>query len=90
MRRIKSGGGFFLSLLINMLLNLDGLIPAVILLVLHFVFDWSIVWVFLAVAVWLVWLILMMLILGWARTCGDIPDLPKENKNPYSVGNKKE
>lgn len=30
-----------------------------------------------------------MLFIGWSGRCGSTPDLPKENKNPYSVGNKK-
>ena len=49
-RRTKRSGGFWLSLLLNMLLNLEWTIPAWILLALHFVFDWSIWWFVLALA----------------------------------------
>ena len=31
-----------------------------------------------------------MLFIGWSGRCGSTPDTPKENKNPYSVGNKKD
>lgn len=89
MRRTKRSGSFILCLLFNMLLNFEGLIPTAVLLVLHFVLKWSVWWSVLAAAVWIVWLILWMLFLGWAGRCGSTPDLPKENKNPYSVGNKK-
>lgn len=89
MRRTKRSGSFILCLLFNMLLNVEGLIPAAVLLVLHFLFDWSVWWSVLASALWIVWRILWMLFIGWSGRCGRTPDLPKENKNPYSVGNKK-
>lgn len=89
MRRTKRSGSFILCLLFNMLMNVEGLIPAAVLLVLHFLFDWSVWWSVLAAALWIVWLILWMLFIGWSGRCGSTPDLPKENKNPYSVGNKK-
>lgn len=70
-----------------MLLNLDGLIPAAILLVLHFWRGWSPWWAVGAAGIWLLVLVLQMLLLGWASRCGNIPDPPRENKNPYSAGN---
>ncbi len=88
MRRTKQGGSFWLCLLINMLLNLDGLIPAGILLILHFWLDISIWWSVLALGLWVLGLILWMKVMGWARDCSNTPDPPKENKNPYSVGKK--
>lgn len=36
MRNSKRSGNFFLCLLMNILMNIEGLLPAVILLVLHF------------------------------------------------------
>lgn len=89
MRRTKQSGGFILCLLFNMLLNLEGLIPAGVLLVLHFACGWSVWWSVLALAVWIEWLILWMLFIGWAGRCGNSPDPPRENKNPYSVGKKR-
>ena len=90
MRRTSRSGSFILCLLFNMLLNLEGLIPAAVFLVLHFLFDWPIRWSALAAALWVAWLILWMLFVGFAGRCSRIPDPPKENKNPYSVGNQKE
>lgn len=90
MRRAKRSGSFILCLLFNMLMNLEGLIPAAVLLILHFLFDWSIWWSVLAAALWIVLIILWMLFIGWSGRCGSTPDTPKENKNPYSVGNKKD
>lgn len=90
MRRAKLSGSFILCLLFNMLMNLEGLIPAAVLLILHFLFDWSIWWSVLAAALWIVLIILWMLFIGWSGRCGSTPDTPKENKNPYSVGNKKD
>ena len=85
MRKTKRTGNFFLCLLINMLLNLEGLIPAVILLILHFLLGWPIWWAVIAAAVWIIWLFIWMKLIGWADDCGSTPDPPKENKNPYSV-----
>jgi hypothetical protein len=89
MRKIRLDGSFFLSLLINMVLNLEGTIPAWILLILHFLCDWSILWFWMALGIWLFCLILGMLLIRFASRCGT-PDPPKENKNPYSVGKKKD
>ena len=86
MRQTKRSGNFLLCLLINMLLNLEGLIPAGILLLLHFWLGWSIWWAALALGLWILGLILWMSFVGWASKCGSTPDPPKENKNPYSAG----
>ena len=73
MRNSKRSGSFFPCLFINMLMNIEGLLPAVILLVLHF---------WLKISVW--WSVGAFI--GWAGKCSSARDLPKENKNPYSVG----
>ncbi len=88
MKRIRRCGGFLPSLLFNLLWNLEGLLPAAVLLGLHFWLGWSPWWAVLAAALWLLGIILRMLLIGWARHCGDTPDPPKRNKNPYSVGNR--
>lgn len=88
MRRTKRKGNFFLCLLINILLNLEGSIPAWILLILHFCIGISILWFWLALALWIIYLLVWMKIIGWAGKCSR-PDPPKENKNPYSAGKKK-
>ena len=88
MRRTKRTGNFFLCLLINILLNLEGSIPAWILLILHFCIGISILWFLLALALWIIYLFVWMKIIGWAGKCSE-PDSPKENKNPYSSGKMK-
>lgn len=77
---------FFICLLINIVMNFEGAIPAVILLVLHFIFDISIWWALLAFALFIIGIIIWMLVIGWAGKCSNIPDKPKKNKNPYSSG----
>ena len=84
MRRTKRSGGFFISLLINMFLNIEGVIPAVVLLVLHYYFDISVWWSVLALALWILYLIIWMLILGYVSRCSNTPDRKTVNKNPYS------
>lgn len=93
MRRTKRSGGFIICLLFNMLINLEMSIPAWILLALHFWLDISIWWFVGALALWILYIISWMSIMGWASDCSNTPDPPKENKNPYSVkktgGNKR-
>lgn len=86
MRRTKRSGGFFLCLALNMLLNLEGLIPAVILLGLHFWLGISFWWAVAAAALWVLGMILWMKIMGWAGRCSNTPDPPRQNRNPYSGG----
>ena len=85
MRKTKRGGGFFLCLFINLLLNLEWSIPAWIMLALHFWLDISIWWFVGGLAFWLLSILSGMWIMGWAADCGNQKDPPKENKNPYSV-----
>ena len=84
MRRTKRNGGFWVCLLVNILLNLEWSIPAWILLALHYILDISIIWFFFAIALWILIILLWMGIMGWAADCSNTPDPPKENKNPYS------
>ena len=85
--RTKRKSGFILCLLINMLLNYKGMIPAVVLLVLHFILNWSL-WLSLAAfGAWLLWLILWMYLIGWTERYDNTPEPQKKNKNPYSADN---
>ena len=88
MRRIISSNSFVISLLLNIFLNIDGVIPAVILLILHFVFDWSILWFWAALVVWFLWILISMIILSFVSGVVDGNTVERENKNPYSVGAK--
>lgn len=86
---MKRIGEFFICLLFNMAINLEWTIPAWILLAMHFVFDWKIMWFWIALGAWLVNILFWMDIIGWASRCSG-SDKPKKNINPYSIGNKKE
>lgn len=84
MRRTRRSGGFFLCLLLNLLLNWEGAIPAALLFALHRWRGWPLWWAGLALALWIGGLIVWMLVIGWASDCGSRRDEARENKNPYS------
>ena len=84
MRRTRRSGGFFPCLLLNLLLNWEGVIPAALLFALHRWRGWLLWWAGLALALWIGGLIVWMLVIGWASDCGSRRDEPRENKNPYS------
>ena len=86
MRNSKRCGSFFPCLFINILMNIGGLLPAAVLLVLHFWLKISVWWSVGAFIAWVLYLIMWVSFIGWARRCSSERDLPKENKNPYSVG----
>ena len=88
MRRTKRSGSFLLCLLINLLLNLEGSIPAWVLLALHVWLEISIWWFAGALCLWILAVLAGMWLMGWAVDCGNGKDPPKENKNPYSVKRK--
>ena len=88
MRTRKNTGGFFVSLLINLLLNLEWSIPAWIMLGLHVWLDISLWWFIGGLALWILRILIGMWLMGWAIRCGSQKDPPKENKNPYSAKNK--
>ena len=85
---MKKTGDFLMCLLINMLINWEWSIPAWILLALHFIFGLNILWFFIALGLFFAGLLLWMAIFSWASGCRTSTP-PKENKNPYSVGAKK-
>ncbi len=76
---------FILAFILTLLFNLEGLIPALILLALHFLFGISLWWSAGALALWIGIILLRMLFLSWAGRCSR-PDPPKKNKNPHSSG----
>jgi len=94
MRRLRVDGNFWLALLLNLVFHWEGSIPAWICLLLHFLIGLSIKWFWIALGLWLLGMVLWMMLVGkfysWAAQCGSTPDRPKENKNPYSVGAKKQ
>jgi len=84
MKKFRRQGSFLLTLLINLLLNLEWSIPAWVLLALHFWLGLSIWWFIGGLALWILRVLAGMWLMGWAVSCGNTKDPPKENKNPYS------
>ena len=78
MRRTRRSGGFFPCLLLNLLLNWEGVIPAALLFALHRWRGWPLWWAGLALALWIGGILLWMLVISRR-------DAPRENKNPYSA-----
>jgi Na+-driven multidrug efflux pump len=85
MKRFRKDGNFWLCFILNLLMNLELTIPALILLGLHFWQNWHIRWFWIALALWPVVVLLRMEIIGLLIRWGNHSDPPKENKNPYSV-----
>lgn len=83
-KRPRVNGGFFAALGINLIFDLEWTIPAWILLVLHFIFDISILWFIGAITLWVVGVGVKTAVFSWLIREGNRPDPPKENKNPYS------
>ena len=78
------GNGFFSALLINLIFDLNWSIPAWLLLAAHFFFKISIWWFVVALAVWVIGVAVKTAVFSWLVRVGNIPDPPKQNKNPYS------
>lgn len=83
-RRLRSAGRFFLTLLLNLLFHLRRSIPAWVLLALHYLLDWRILWFWLALGVWVAAEAVYMLLFSWAVRSGNEPDPERPNRNPYS------
>ena len=87
---MRVNGGFWLALTLNLLFHLEGTIPAWILLVLHKIIALPIKWFWIALGIWgggiLIWTVIAGRFYSWAAKCGNTPDPPKQNRNPYSVG----
>ena len=84
MKRPQVNGGFFAALGINLIFDLEWTIPAWLLLAVHFVFKISIWWFVAALILWVLGVAIKTAVLSWLVRVGNIPDPPKENKNPYS------
>ncbi len=79
----SDSGNFFLAFILNLVFNIEWVIPAVLLLILHFTVGLPIFWFWLALGLWIGGMLVVTLVLGWAGKCSEPPP-PKENKNPYS------
>jgi len=83
-KKTRSGSNFFSAVIINLVFNLEWTIPAWILLALHFWLKISIWWFVGAIALWIIFVMIKTIVFSWLVRVGNIPDKPKENKNPYS------
>ena len=83
MRRTKLDTNYILAFLLNLVLNIEGAIPGIVLLVLYFIFDISIWWAAGAFLAWILYLLIWMWVVGIINKCSK-PEKQKENKNPYS------
>jgi len=77
-------GRFLLHYLICLVFHWEGLIPAVILLVLHFWPGIPLFWFFIALGLWLLFVLIRMLFFRFAIRSSADPTPFRENKNPYS------
>ena len=80
----KSNSGFFFSLLLSLLFNLEWTVPAWIFLALHFLKGFSLWWFVSSIILWVAFVALRVLVFGSLARAGNYKDEPKENKNPYS------
>lgn len=85
MKRIYSPISFLLTCLWNMLIRYRWLLLIFGLLALHFLFGVPL-WLFwLALGLWVVYIVLMALFVKFANYCGNLPVVQKPNRNPYSA-----
>ena len=84
MRRTSRDSGLWLCFVINLFLNAEAAIPAVVLFILHFCIGLSLWWAALALGLWIIYALVITFFFSWVSKCGSEPLPPKENKNPYS------
>ena len=78
-------GDFMKGMLFNMLIGIWGLIPAIVLLILHFTNGISWLFALLAAVLWLLIVIMRSYILYFAASNSRGPYEQRPNKNPYSA-----
>ncbi|MDE6530795.1 MAG: hypothetical protein K2K96_08465 [Lachnospiraceae bacterium] len=80
---IHSAGNFLFCLIISLALNLQGLIPAAIALVLYLWLGFPPLWIVLTLSgIWFFIILIQLLVIRWAASR---PSKPLgSNKNPYS------
>ena len=85
MRKSKRDYGFILNVLVNLALNIDGTIPAILLFALHLIFDISIMWSIMAFCLWVLGIVVWMLVFRiMVQASSNITARVNVNKNPYS------
>lgn len=86
MRRMRKGGGFWLCLLFNLLLNAQWSLPALLCLGLHYWLGLSIWWFVAALGLWVLLMVLWMLLFGWSASLESPADRLRTNKRPTQGG----
>ncbi len=85
MRRTKVNKGFLICLIINILINFEGSIPAWILLGLHLWLGVPPIWFFWgALAIWIISILAWMLVMDFASKNATPSRKNRKNINPYS------
>ncbi len=82
--RKADNDNFILAYFLNLALNPEWAIPAIILLLLHFRLDIPIILFWIALGLWLGGTLIAMILIALIRKSVG-PDKPSENKNPYSA-----
>lgn len=74
-----------LCFLFELLHEIWGIVPAIILLVLHFLLKLSVLYFFLALAIWLLVIAIRTAIIAFANRYRDGVVIHQTNKNPHSA-----
>lgn len=78
-------GGFFGALFASLVAHIGWSIPAWGLLAAHYLLHWP-MWVFwVALGLWLGYVMFVTVVVVWGNAMGNLPDESRPNKNPYSV-----
>ena len=86
---IKKFGEYVLNFVLSLLFHWYWCIPAIILLILHFVLGISIWWAVGAFVLFVVGVRIFVHVLGWLVYMGNQDERPSKNKNPYSNNRRK-
>lgn len=84
MRTSKQKSNLLFTIFINLLLNLEGFLPVLICVALHFIFDISLLWAIGFAAFWVLAVLIKTILLSKAVKYGNEKTPYRENKNPYS------
>ena len=82
-RFLARAGRFLFSYLLSLVFHWEGLIPAVLLLVLHFWPGIPLYWFFIALGLWMLFVLIRVLFFRFAIR-SSVPTPFQPNRNPYS------
>lgn len=77
-------GGFMTAFLAGLVVRFYGILPAAGLLAAHFLVKWPLWPVWLALGLWVLYVLLTTAFIAWANAVGSEPTPERPNKNPYS------